>query len=81
MKRRVLSTLLASLLAMSLSFSAVPALAESAEESASAAAEQVAELIDAIYVQEWTENTEAQCAEAKAAWDALTDEEIGRAHV
>ena len=75
MKRRVLSTLLASLLAMSLSFSAVPALAESAEESASAAAEHVAELIDAIYVQEWTENTEAQCAEAKAAWDALTDEE------
>ena len=38
-----------------------------------AAADNVAALIDAIYVQEWTEQTEAQCAEAKAAWDALTD--------
>ena len=37
------------------------------------AADRVAELIDAIYVQEWTPETEAQCAEAKAAWDALTD--------
>ena len=40
-----------------------------------AAADKVAALIDAIYVQEWTEQTEAQCAEAKAAWDALTDEQ------
>ena len=40
-----------------------------------AAADNVAALIDAIYVQEWTEQTEAQCAEAKAAWDALTDEQ------
>ena len=38
-----------------------------------AAADHVAELIDAIYVQERNENTDAQCAEAKAAWDALTD--------
>ena len=38
-----------------------------------AAADKVAALIDAIYVQERTENTDAQCAEAKAAWDALTD--------
>lgn len=38
-----------------------------------AAADKVADLIDAIYVQEWTEETDAQCAEAKAAWDALTD--------
>ncbi len=37
------------------------------------AADRVAALIDAIYVQEWTEDTEAQCAEAKEAWDALTD--------
>ncbi len=36
-------------------------------------ADKVAALIDAIYVQEWNENTEAQCAAAKAAWDALTD--------
>ena len=37
------------------------------------AADNVAALIDAIYVQERTENTDQQCADAKAAWDALTD--------
>ena len=35
--------------------------------------EAVADLIDAIYVQEHTDDTDAQCAAAKAAWDALTD--------
>ena len=39
------------------------------------AADAVAALIDAIYVQTWTEETEAQCLAAKAAWDALTDEQ------
>ncbi|MBO5170254.1 MAG: sirohydrochlorin cobaltochelatase [Oscillospiraceae bacterium] len=38
-----------------------------------AAADAVAELIDAIYVQQRTADTDAQCAAAKAAWDALTD--------
>ena len=38
-----------------------------------AAADKVAALIDAIYVQERTEETDAQCEAAKAAWDALTD--------
>ena len=38
-------------------------------------ADEVAEKIDAIYVQEWTEDTEEQCKEAKDAWDALTDEQ------
>ena len=38
-----------------------------------AAADHVAALIDAIYVQERTEDTDAQCAEAKEAWDQLTD--------
>ncbi len=37
------------------------------------AADNVAALIDAIYVQERTDDTDAQCEEAKAAWDALTD--------
>ena len=37
------------------------------------AADHVAGLIDAIYVQERNDNTDAQCEEAKAAWDALTD--------
>ena len=38
-----------------------------------AAADEVAALIDAIYVQQRTDDTDAQCAAAKAAWDALTD--------
>lgn len=37
------------------------------------AADKVAALIDAIYVQVRTEDTDEQCAQAKAAWDALTD--------
>ena len=37
------------------------------------AADAVAALIDAIYVQYRDENTDTLCAEAKAAWDALTD--------
>ena len=37
------------------------------------AAQNVADLIDAIYVQERTDDTDAQCEAAKAAWDALTD--------
>ena len=38
-----------------------------------AAADNVAALIDAIYVQRRTEETDAQCAAAKEAWDALTE--------
>ena len=45
----------------------------SQEEIDQAAADAVAALIDAIYVQERTDETDAQCAAAKAAWDALTD--------
>lgn len=37
------------------------------------AADEAAALIDAIYVQERTDETDRQCADAKAAWDALTD--------
>ena len=43
------------------------------EETDKAASDKVAALIDAIYVQERTEETDAQCEAAKAAWDALTD--------
>ena len=49
---------------------------ESTEDAAVAdqeAADKVAALIDAIYVQERTDDTDAQCKEAKEAWDALTD--------
>lgn len=37
------------------------------------AADEAAALIDAIYVQKRTDETDKQCADAKAAWDALTD--------
>ena len=43
------------------------------ENSDQAAADKVAALIDAIYVQERTDDTDAQCKAAKEAWDALTD--------
>ena len=46
-----------------------------ATEEDQAAADHVAELIDAIYIQERTDDTDELCAEAKAAWDALTDEQ------
>ena len=49
--------------------------AEDAEEGDAdeVAAKNCADLIDAIYVQERTDDTDAQCKAAKAAWDALTD--------
>ena len=47
--------------------------AAESEDADKMAADNVAALIDAIYVQERTENTDQQCADAKAAWDALTD--------
>ncbi len=49
--------------------------AETEDQAAAdqAAADHVADLIDAIYVQSRTEDTDMQCEEAKAAWDALTD--------
>ena len=43
------------------------------EATDKAAADKVAALIDAIYVQERSADTDAQCEAAKAAWDALTD--------
>ena len=47
--------------------------ASSSSEEDLKAAQAVAEKIDAIYVQQWTEETDQMCAEAKEAWDALTD--------
>ena len=46
---------------------------EGSEEGDQAKADEVAELIDAIYVQTRTDETDAQCVAAKEAWDALTD--------
>lgn len=47
--------------------------ADNEEVSDQEKADEVAALIDAIYVQERTDDTDAQCEAAKAAWDALTD--------
>ena len=69
--KKLLALILA--LVMLLSLGAVAVFA--AEEDDQAAADEVAALIDAIYVQQRTEETDAQCAAAKAAWDALTDEQ------
>ena len=72
-KHKTTRTILAALLAIVLAFGAgTPAFAASADE---AAAQEVADMIDAIYVQKRTEETDAQCAAAKAGWDALTDEQ------
>ncbi|SCZ79391.1 sirohydrochlorin cobaltochelatase [Pseudobutyrivibrio xylanivorans] len=91
MKKKVLSVLLVAAMSLSLvacgtSEEAKTETAESTESSDAVFEEpngdanvnramEVAKLIDAIYVQEWTEDTEAQCKAAKEAWDALTDEE------
>ncbi|SDH29972.1 Cobalamin biosynthesis protein CbiK, Co2+ chelatase [Pseudobutyrivibrio sp. 49] len=85
MKRKVLSSI-AMLMVAAMAFTACGQTANKGEtsetpettaategESDEEAAMKVAELIDAIYVQEWTEDTEAQCKAAKEAWDALTD--------
>ena len=70
-KHKTTRTILAALLAIVLAFGVgTPAFAASADE---AAAQEVADMIDAIYVQTRTEETDAQCAAAKAGWDALTD--------
>ena len=59
--------------------SAAESTAEDAENTADegdadeVAAKNCADLIDAIYVQERSADTDAQCEAAKAAWDALTD--------
>ena len=79
MKKKLLVLMLG--LAMILSFSLLTGCGsneEAAPEEEAAAADPVAEcaaLIDAIYVQEYTDDTYAQCEAAKAAWDALTDEQ------
>ncbi len=77
MKKKVISMLMAAAMAGTMMTGSMAVMAESATEAAEdadkAAADEVAALIDAIYVQERTEDTDQQCADAKAAWDALTD--------
>lgn len=87
MKKKILVLLLAALMASASltgcgnsnstdNDSQVSSQSEASETSTSSdqeAADHVADLIDAIYVQERTDDTDKQCEEAKAAWDALTD--------
>ncbi len=47
----------------------------SEENTDQKAADKAAALIDAIYVQQRTMDTDRQCTEAKAAWDALTEKQ------
>ena len=46
---------------------------QNTEDADKAAADNVAALIDAIYVQERTDETDAQCEAAKAACESITD--------
>jgi len=65
--------LIAMMAVLALLLSVVSVCAFAAEDADQKAADEVAALIDAIYVQERTEETDALCEQAKAAWDALTD--------
>ena len=71
MKKKVLALFLACTLAVG-AFSGCGAKQTKSDQEA---ADEVAKLIDAIYVQQWTEETDKQCEAAKKAWDALTKEQ------
>lgn len=76
MKNRIIYLIIAAMLCMAFAgCNTQPAAKEtvSSKTTDQEAADNVAALIDAIYVQERTDETDAQCASAKAAWDALTD--------
>lgn len=71
MKKQLLPVLLCA--AVGFSFIAGTVCAE--EPGEDKAVTEAAALIDSIYVQEWTPETDDLCAEAKAAWNALSDEQ------
>ena len=78
MKKKLLVLLLGITMVFSLSLMTACSQGSGDTEEAPAEADPAAEcaaLIDAIYVQEYTDETYAQCEAAKAAWDALTDEQ------
>ena len=75
MKKKLTVLLLGLSMIMMLAFVAGCSRQEAEPEESSDPAAECAALIDAIYVQEYTEDTYAQCEAAKAAWDALTDEQ------
>ena len=76
MKKKMLAVLLG--LTMTLSFTLLTGCGSGSSEETKTAddpAAECAKLIDEIYVQEWTDDTYEKCEAAKAAWDALTDEQ------
>ena len=82
MKKRVLVALLATALTVSMMTgcgskktedTSSTKTEETSEDSDQEAADKVAKLIDDIYVQERTDDTDEQCKAAKEAWDKLTD--------
>lgn len=73
MNKKTVRTCLAAILAASMLGGVASASADGTEDQA--AAQKVADMIDAIYVQQRTEDTDNQCAAAKTAWDALTPEQ------
>ena len=81
MKKKTVITILALTLAAAFCLtgcgnsSASEQTAESEADADRKAADEVAALIDAIYVQERTDETDGQCKAAREAWDALTDEQ------
>lgn len=72
MKKRIVTLFLAALVGTSCMAGCGNG-GETAADADKSAADEVAVMIDAIYVQERTDDTDRQCEEAKAAWDALTD--------
>lgn len=81
MKKKVVIALLTGAMACSLILTgcsketseSVVSTVEDETDADQKAADEVAAMIDAIYVQKRTDSTDEQCAQAKAAWDALTD--------
>ncbi len=75
MKKKLLVLVLGLSMIMMFAFAGCSNQTAEPEEASSDPVAECAALIDAIYVQEYTDDTYAQCEAAKAAWDALTDEQ------
>lgn len=78
MKKKLITIFLAGTMTCSLIFTGCGKEAqEPSKPTEQTTPDEVAALIDAIYVQKRTEDTDAQCIQAKEAWDALTDAQKG----
>jgi len=73
--KKVVVVAMAFVLAFGMMLMATGCGGSSEEEQAGDPVAECNAAIEAIQVQEWTEDTDAQCEAAKAAYDALTDEQ------